>query len=373
MTAGAGFAVLATVAALGAAPRAQTDSATPTTIEQALMERACSTPPVVALDPDKHEECLQAKLGELRADFGRDLTRLSAAERRKIDSACTPIRGIGREAYLDCLAGQLVLVQRRLGRGREAAASSTAAVAELPAVPVTSAPVAAPRSSSLRWALVVALTTLLAGAIAVPLVIRLRRSRRVCRVCGTRVGSSGDMCPACRHEAAEVLRRAAAERTERQRSQEDQERRQRERAEEDRRRLAQDAEEAQRQQELASARAEGAQRLENEGQHVAARAGEPSQAESFAEPAEAAFDPYAVLGVPHDASFDAIQAAYEQAKSKYDLEQVADLGFEITQHYIAKGEAAGRAFEMLAEQQRHTGADASADAHANQTDAVPAR
>jgi hypothetical protein len=373
MTAGAGLAVLATVAAIGAAPRAQTDGAIPTTIEQALMERACSSPPVVALDPDKHEECLQAKLGALRADFGRDLSRLSAAERRKIDSACAPARGIGREAYLDCLASQLVLAQRRGGRGREATPSATAAVAELPAVPITSPPVAAPRSSSFRWALVVALTTLLAGAIAVPLVIRVRRSRRVCRVCGTRVGSTGDMCPPCRHEAAEVLRRAAAERTERQRAQEDQERRQRERAEEDRRRLAHDAEEAQRQQELASVRDEEAQRRENPAPHGAAGADEPPPAESFAEPAEAAFDPYAVLGVPRDAGFDAIQAAYEQARSKYDLEQVADLGFEITQHYIAKAEAAGRAFEMLAEHHRHTDAGASEDALADQVNPVPAR
>ena len=371
MTAGAGLAVLVAVAAVGAAPRAQTDSAIPTTIEQALMERACSTPPVVALDPDKHEECLQARLGALRADFGRDLGRLSAAERRKIDSACAPVRGIGREAYLDCLASQLALAQRRSGRGRDATPSSTPAVAEVPAAPITSPPVAAPRSSSFRWALVIALVTLVAGAIAVPLVIRLRRSRRVCRVCGTRVGRSGDMCTTCRHEAADVLRRAAAERTERQRSQEDQERVQRERAEEDRRRLAHDAEEALRQQEVAIARDEEAQRLEKEARHVAASAAE-AQAGSFAEPAEAAFDPYAVLGVPRDASVDAIQAAYERAKSKYDLEQVADLGFEITQHYIAKAEAVGRAFEMLAEHHPHTSAGLSGDAHADQVDPVPA-
>jgi hypothetical protein len=333
-----------------------------------LIERACSTPASVALDPDKHEECLQTRLNGLRADFGRDLSRLSVVERRKIDSVCAPIRVEGREGYLDCLGSQLVLVQRRLNRGREATAASVEAVAESAAIaPAPSA--AAAGTSASRKGLYLALAMVPIAGLAVPLVIKLRRSRRVCQVCGTRVGSSGDMCPACRHEAADVLRRAAAERAERQRSQEDQERRLQERAEEERRRR--EAEEALRQQELARARDEEAQRLEDDARRVAVGAAE-RQPGAVAEEAEVAFDPYAILGVAHGAGFDAIQAAYELAKSKYDLEQVADLGFEITQHYMAKAQAAGRAFEMLAEHHRHTSAGASEDAPVDHADRTPA-
>ena len=375
MTARAGLAplVIGMVAVLGAAAGARTaDRAIATTIEQALIERACSTPLSVAVDSDKHEECLEAKLNGLRADFGRDLSRLSAAERRKIDSACAPIRGIeGREGYLDCLASQLVLVQRRWSRGREGAASP-AAVAETSAAAIsTAAPVTDRVASSSRTGLFAALAALVAGALAVPLVIKVRRSRRACQVCGIRVGSSGDMCPACRHEAAEVLRRAAAERVDRQRAHDDQEQRRHDRAEEERRRLACEAEETVRQQELARASEEQAQRLEEEARHVAAAAAD-TQSAAIADGGEVAFDPYAILGVPRGAGFDAIHAAYEQAKSKYDLEQVADLGFEITQHYIAKAQAAARAFEMLAAHQRQTSAGASEDAHADHVDPVPA-
>ena len=176
------------------------------------------------------------------------------------------------------------------------------------------------------------------------------------------------MCPTCRHEAAEVLRRAAAERTERQRAQEEQERRQQERAEDERRRR--EAEEALRQQELARARDEEAQRLEDARRVVPEAADRRPGALSDA--AEVAFDPYAILGVARGAGFDAIQAAYEQARSKYDLEQVADLGFEITQHYMAKAQAVGRAFEMLSEHHRQTSAGASEDAHADHVERTPA-
>jgi hypothetical protein len=44
---------------------------------------------------------------------------------------------------------------------------------------------------------------------------------------------------------------------------------------------------------------------------------------------------------------EAIEAAYQQARAKYDLELVADLGVELQDHYKRKGQAAQRAYEML--------------------------
>jgi preprotein translocase subunit Sec63 len=54
-----------------------------------------------------------------------------------------------------------------------------------------------------------------------------------------------------------------------------------------------------------------------------------------------------VLAVPHDANADVIRAAYDRAKSKYDLGQVEGLGDEIKQHYVLKAQEVDRAFEML--------------------------
>ena len=331
------------------AEAADRDGASP--IEQALIERACSTAASGALGSDRHEECLQTRLVSLRADFGNDLSKLSGAERRKIDSACGPIRASrGREAYLDCLGQQLAVIQARLSRSR-AATSETPA----PAVASIDAPVATPvpparnltATSYLIW-LAVTLTTAGTAALVVLQLTRLRRARRVCKVCGTRVGESGDLCPACRHVAAETLRSAATERAERQRAQEDQERRQRERDEEQRLQQAREAEDERlRQEELARRTDEAAHGPDDETRRHAEAAEPPRRAAADEE--DVVFDPYAILGVAKDTSPDAIRVAYEQAKSKYDLEQVADLGFEVKQHYIARAEAVDRAFQMLAD------------------------
>ena len=55
-----------------------------------------------------------------------------------------------------------------------------------------------------------------------------------------------------------------------------------------------------------------------------------------------------MLGVPHDASVADIEAAYQAARVKYDLELVADLGAELQAHYKRKGQAVERAYESLA-------------------------
>ena len=41
---------------------------------------------------DAHRQCLSARLLSLRADFGRDLGRLSGSDRRRIDAACARLR-----------------------------------------------------------------------------------------------------------------------------------------------------------------------------------------------------------------------------------------------------------------------------------------
>src|SRR5437867_4143840 len=62
---------------------------------------------------------------------------------------------------------------------------------------------------------------------------------------------------------------------------------------------------------------------------------------------EEAFDTYAVLGVPKDASKEAIGMAYLEARSKYDLDHVSHLGVELQKHYKARARAVDRAYQML--------------------------
>ena len=59
------------------------------------------------------------------------------------------------------------------------------------------------------------------------------------------------------------------------------------------------------------------------------------------------FDPHAVLGVSPDANRESIVSAYEQAKSKYDAEQVAHLSAEVQEHFRQKAQAVERAYQML--------------------------
>jgi preprotein translocase subunit Sec63 len=59
------------------------------------------------------------------------------------------------------------------------------------------------------------------------------------------------------------------------------------------------------------------------------------------------FDPYAILGLPPDASRDSIDSAYEEARTKYDAEQVSHLSAEVQEHYKLKAQAVERAYQML--------------------------
>jgi curved DNA-binding protein CbpA len=64
------------------------------------------------------------------------------------------------------------------------------------------------------------------------------------------------------------------------------------------------------------------------------------------------FDPYAVLGVPPDASIEDIGVAYQKAKLKYDPDQVEHLSAEVQEHYRAKADAVERARQELTAEQK---------------------
>jgi hypothetical protein len=325
-----------TMMAVGQEPQVSTpDSGPPTAIEQALIERSCR-----ATFTDAHQVCLSSQLNSLRADFGRDLTRLSGAERRALDSACNRIRTEqGREGYLDCLGAQLVALRNR----RPASAATDAPAIPRPTMRVPSANPAPPAgqvsSVSGVW-MAAALVTLFVVAGGALLAVKARRAApRKCLVCGEDAREAGDLCQKC-HEAAEASRRAAAERADHKRAQQEELRRRREEEEEQRRRInARQEEEARLQQEE-----EARQREENARQREEEDVRRRSQ---VAVASDDVFDAYAVLGVPKDASKEAIRTAYLEARSKYDLDHVSHMGAELQEHYQAKARAVDRAYQML--------------------------
>ncbi len=340
-------------------PAAPAEPSAPSAIEQALIERACTgTQSIGPNGEDTNAQCLAARLLALRTEFGRDLSRVSAADRRRLDAACSRFQSTrGREAYLDCLHAELSALSARRNRGSVPIAADAVAAAAVvaPSDAAASTPPPAPSSSSLPLWLVIAAVALTASAVAaLVFVMKGRRVHHMCRVCNVQVPGAGDLCPTCRHDAAEALRRAAAERDERQRAQEEEERRlrddaearrqQQERAEEEARvREAEEArlrEEARQREELALQQEEAArQRRQLNPRH------EPMASSDEGEPA---FDPYAILGVASGATDEQVRAAFEAARSKYDPEQVAHLGDDVQQHYAEKSRAAERAYRMLA-------------------------
>jgi DnaJ-domain-containing protein 1 len=307
------------------------DPGGPSAIEQALMEHACPVTMMRAAETVEHQECLSARLLSLRADFGRDLSQLSVSERRTLDSVCSKIRDVrGREAYLECLSSQLLILHKR-----RSPASPVPLEAAAPPTPVVNVPSASlpelPRPVR-SWLSAVwigaAFLTVLVVAGGVLLAVRTRRPPRICRVCGGDAPESGDLCQKCRHEAAEAARHAATERADQHRALQEEVRRQSERAEEPRRQKKLEEEEAPpRQQEEA-----------------------PASLQSLAVMAsEELFDPYIVLGVPREASKDDIRAAYQEARSKYDPDQVIHLSAEVQQHYKEKAQAVDLAYQKLTE------------------------
>jgi flagellar biosynthesis GTPase FlhF len=326
-----------------------------TAIEQALIEYVCGgMPPSGPGETDAYHECLVAQLLQLRADFGRDLSRLSSVERRTLDSACSKIREArGREAYVACLNAQLVSLRSRRKPASPAPSDATAPSPSPTAPPEVAAPPARHRSlrSSAVW-IGTGLGAALVAAGGVLLAVKARRAGRQCRVCGGVVSDLGDMCQTCRHEAAESVRRAAAARADEQRAQEDERRQKRQREEEQVRQRSRREEEARQEQEEEAHQREELGKREEEGRlrqdeaahqrdEAARQSGQPAIAQ------EDLFDPYAVLGVPREASAEAILAAYREAKAKYDPDLVAHLSNELQEHYKEKAEAVDRAYQRL--------------------------
>jgi DnaJ-domain-containing protein 1 len=329
------------VFALGTGPQIDArDSEVPTTIERALIERACNaadTPP--AAETDARQQCLSARLLALRTAFGRDLSRLSGADRKGIDAACGHLRTFERrEPYLDCLGDQLAALRARQNHGNRAA-SADAAVAPLPLAAPSAAP-APPAHGASPWPSATMIGGTVGGAITAAglafLALRSRRTTPTCRICGAKVSHS-DLCATCRHEAAELHRRPAEELALNQHDYQ---------AEQHEQKARDDEEARKRDQELAHQREEAARErpTEDVDQQRHAVVGPIGPA---AEEKEAVFDPYVVLGVPREASQEDIGAAYQQAKTKYDPDLVSYLGDETQAHFRAKVETIERAYQVL--------------------------
>ena len=313
----------------------------PTAIEHALVEYLCRTVQRPAMiGTEEYQRCYASQLSTLREPFGRDLSSLTAADRKTLDSTCGQMQATrGRDAYLACLYGQLMTLKERRSRGKPPVTAEVPAVPPAPvedaATAVAPVPVPEPSSSTLWW--VVGAIAAAAGAGGVAFVaMRSKRPQQVCRGCGAAVEGSGDLCANCRHEAADARRRAIAERVEEERALQEKVRRDAQVQEEERYR------ELQRREEELRLRAEEERRTQEERE----RRLRAAQRDEVA--AAGAFDPHEVLGVAPDATRDAIRAAYQQARAKYDPREYEHLGVELQEHFRAKAAAVERAYQMLA-------------------------
>lgn len=345
------------VFAFGTTPQVDlpdSDVPVPTAIERALIERTCRATEL-STEIDAHRQCLNAQMLWLRTDFGRDLSRLTGADRRRIDAACNRLSASGqREAYLDCLSNQLVTLHKSRTRANPAVTQEVAAAVVSSDALASASPLSPARTAS-SWTSTIAIAgTLGTGLAAAGFVFLTRRSRRTphkCRTCGVDVPDS-DLCPACRHEAAEALRRANAERAQAQKTQEEEERRQHEQELEQQEQRARDEQEARlREQEMARQLAADEELLRQGDTAVHPLVPEVETTAPAVDQPEV-FDPHAVLGVPHDAGLDDIRAAYEQAKTKYDPDLVSHLGDEARAHFQTKAESVERAYQMLSDVRR---------------------
>jgi hypothetical protein len=343
--------------ALAAAPQEKVSEAPPPSpIEQALMEQVCGGRPTG--EPAIYQACLNGQLQSLRGDFGINLKGLAPAERRALDSGCSPLR-MDREAYVRCLSDQLIALRNRRNRSKQPASTETLPPspaqadvhATTVAAPVVTQAVSQPSSqSAVLWFGAIIATLVVAGGGA--LLARKPRAREMpktlkCRVCGN-VPESGDLCQQCRHEAAEAVRRAAVERVEEQRA--------RERASEEEERHQNALAEAGRLQRMRHEEAARLRQEEQDRQQKFARQDEERRQpedeirarRQAADAPDDEFDPHDVLGVPKGASLEEIRAAHEEAKAKYDPKLAVDFGgAELQAYFEAKSKAIDRAFQLL--------------------------
>jgi hypothetical protein len=320
------------------------DPLVPTAIEEALIEHTCGAlRPAGTLENEAYLGCRNRQLLSLRTDFGRDLRRLSPAQRRTIDSACSGLRASqGQDAYVECLTTRLAPLR---GHGSPPATELVASgqAPEPVALIVPSPPTTSP--SSRRAAVWIG-----AGLVAVMVVAAggafvVRNSRRrfgACRACGVKLVERVDLCQPCRHHAADTLRRATAERADHARVQEDEQRRPAAREVEQQLALEEEA----RRQQREEAQKEQARQEEERARHQ--RDDEARQQRQIDVSAtQDEFDPYAVLGLPQDAGRADVDAAYKTVRSKFDLDLVADMGVELQEHMKRKAEAVERAYQTL--------------------------
>ena len=342
-----------------------------TAIEEALVAHQCRTERKPGMsETDAYRQCLDLQLISLRDDFGRDLKRLSSAERSAIDSACNRIREAeGADSYLTCLDDRLASLRSRYHPA--SSDPSTVAAAPLAEATLSSSPLADPsagrfplerpsvwRSSVLWISTGLAAVLLAAGGLFVA--TRKRKPTQPvshqCRACGADVSGPGDLCAGCRHEAAEARKRLAIQRANEQRTgqelaQKEEQRRQREQEGDQGRERARRAEETHvREGEHGRVRQEEQPR-DHEPLPMRREQGEQEtrQRPEAGVSAQQVFDPYAILGVSRDASKDDIRAAYQEAKMKYDVDQVSHLGVDVQEHYKAKAQAVERAYQQLTE------------------------
>jgi hypothetical protein len=311
-----------------------------------LIEHACRSQPTGIAGADAYQECLSTKLRSLRTDFGRDLSRVSAADRKTLDSACSASRAVeGREAYLECVTVQLAAIRNHRDPNSPNADTGTLPLPSNTRQPDNLIlPTQEKPSSRLPVWIGVGVVTLGAAIGGAFLTVKRRRVRRQCRVCGDDVPQAGDLCPKCRHETAESLRHAAADRAVRERTQDEDQQRQRAREEEQRHQRARE-EEDDRARQHEEARRREADALRRQAEEEESR----QRSRSASVDSEDVFDPYVVLGVTREASKEAIDTAYHEAQLKYAPEQVAHLGPELQEHYKRKTEAVERAYRELAE------------------------
>ncbi len=340
---------LAAAASSAQPPAAPAPEPLPSAIEEALIEYACAQlHPAGTVESGAYLDCRKNRLTYLRAEFGRDLRRLSATERKTIDAACSDLRASrGQDAYVQCLQAKLATLPGH-GKAKAEAASRAAVPPPVPSVmppaaPTPVAPSASPLSPLTIGAAVAALIA--AGAGIVLLKKRGKPAAGACRTCGAAVQGHGELCPNCRHEAAEALRHASTERAAHARAGEDAKRRQADQEREQQQAREDEARRRELEARQAAAAAAARQQEDDAQRRREDDAWRQRQVDATAAPND--FDAHAALGVPRGASAADIEAAYQSARAKYDLDVVADLGNELQEHYKRKAAAAQRAYEVL--------------------------
>src|SRR5436190_4753953 len=197
---------------LAAALQGSAEIPIPTTIERGLVDRACKDSVDQA---DVNEKCREEKLVSLRTDFGKDLGKVKADDRKKVDATCTPLLADsalkGKEPYFECMLAQLTALKTKGRKPANAAAPTDAGGAPTDAPAAGSVPAPPPAASGTSR------STLIAGAVGVlalggGLAFVVLRSRgpktKKCQSCGadTPADAVSEFCDNCRKTMADVAR-----------------------------------------------------------------------------------------------------------------------------------------------------------------------